>query len=88
MFVITPEDREVFECILEDFRDSPIICSVMLKVIHALLKKTLIIKEDLPVALKEKLETQKYEEFSSDDFEELRKYWSFIANLAQSEEIL
>ncbi|MBE5394939.1 hypothetical protein [Brevibacillus borstelensis] len=83
---ITQEDRKIFEKALELIQDDQIGCCVTLKVLHTFLQKISPVKVDLPADIQELLEHRHYSENNPDIFEELRKCWSTIADVAQDAE--
>ncbi|MCM3624349.1 hypothetical protein M4D70_19160 [Brevibacillus borstelensis] len=83
---ITQEDRRIFEKAIELLQDNHIDSRVTLKVLHTFLQKTSPHKFDLPSHVQELLEHRRYNETNPDVFNELRKCWSTIADVAQDAE--
>lgn len=84
---ISQEDSRVFEKAFELFQDDHIGCCVTLKVLHTFLQKTSPVKRDLPAYIQELLEHRRYSANNPDVFEELRKCWGIIVDVAQDEDI-
>lgn len=84
---ITTEERKIFEKTLELFQDDHIGYCVVLKVLHTFLQKTAPVIGDLPADIQELLENRRYSENNPHVFEELRKCWGIIVDVAQDEYI-